>query len=72
MTRLMDLKYPILNNMWIVKTWTQIIKNGIIPPSIIRKKELHSGLQYEEYLISLEKNLDEHFEKELNPWWTIM
>ena len=31
---------------------------------MIRKKELHSGLQDEECLSSLEKNLDEHFEKE--------
>ena len=23
-------------------------------------------------LSSLEKNLDERFEKEINPWWTIM
>ena len=29
-------------------------------------------MQDEESLSSLEKNLDEHFEKELNPWWTIM
>ena len=34
---------------------------------MIRKKELHSGLQDEEYLSSLEMNVDEHFEKELNP-----
>ena len=31
---------------------------------MIWKKELHSGLQEEENLSSLEKNLDEHFEKE--------
>ena len=29
-------------------------------------------MQHEEYLYSSEKNLDEHFEKELNSWWTIM
>ena len=29
-------------------------------------------MQDEEYLSSSEKNLDEHFEKELNPWWTTM
>ena len=46
------------------ETLTQIIKNDIIPPPMIRKKELNSGLQDEEYLSSLEKNLDEHFEKE--------
>ena len=33
---------------------------------MIQKKELHSGLQDEENLSSLEKNLDENFEKELN------
>ena len=67
MTRLMDLKYPNLDNMWIMKTWTQIIKNDIIPPPMIQKTELHSGLQYEESLSSQEMNLDENFEKELNP-----
>ena len=35
-------------------------------------EQLHSGLQDEENLSSSEKNLNEHFEKELNPWWTIM
>ena len=35
-------------------------------------EQLHSGLQDEENLSSFEKNLNEHFEKELNPWWTIM
>ena len=59
----MDLKYLILDNLWIMKTWTQIIKNDIIPPPMIQKKELHSRLQDEEYLSSLEKNLDENFEK---------
>ena len=29
-------------------------------------------MQDEECLSSLEKNLDENFEKELNPLWTIM
>ena len=48
------------------------MKNDIIPPSMIRKKELHSGLHEEEYLSSLEKNVDEHFETELKPWSTIM
>ena len=41
------------------ETWTQIIKNDLIPPPIIQKKELHSGLQYEESLSFLENNLDE-------------
>ena len=35
-------------------------------------EQLHSGLQDEECLNSSKKNLDEHFEKELNPLWTIM
>ena len=34
--------------------------------------ELYFGMQDEEYLSSSEKNIDEHFEKELNPWWAIM
>ena len=33
------------------------------------EKKLHSGLQDEECLSSSEKNLDEHSEKGLNPWW---
>ena len=33
---------------------------------------MHSGLQDEECLSSLEMNLDENFAKELNPWWTLM
>ena len=41
------------------------MKNDIIPPLLIRKEELHSGLQDEEYLSSLEKNLDDNFEKEM-------
>ena len=32
---------------------------------MIRKKELHSGLQDKECLSSSEKNLDEHLEKEI-------
>jgi len=43
------------------ETWTQIIKNDIIPPPMIRKKELHSGYQDEESLNSLEKNVEENF-----------
>ena len=35
-------------------------------------KELHFGMQDEECLNSFEKNLDEHFQKELNPSWTTM
>ena len=34
-------------------------------------EQLHSGLQDKECLSSSEKNLNEHSEKELNPWWTI-
>ena len=64
----MDLKYLILNDMSIMQHETQIFKNDIIPPPMIRKKELHSELHDEECLNSSEKNLDEHFEKELNPW----
>ena len=29
-------------------------------------------MQDEEYMSSSEKNLDERFEKELNPWWATM
>lgn len=54
------------------ETWIQIIENDIIPPPMIRKKELHSGLPYEESLSFLEKNVDEHFENELSPWWNII
>ena len=35
-------------------------------------EQFHSGLEEEEYLSSSEKNLDEHFEKELNPLRNIM
>ena len=34
--RLMDLKYLILNNMWIMKHELKIMKNGIIPPEMVR------------------------------------
>ena len=54
------------------ETWMKIVKNDITPSQKIRYKELHFGMQDEEYLSSSEKNLDEHFEKELNLWWTIM
>ena len=43
------------------------IKNDITPSQKICVKELDSGLQDEENLSSLEKNVDEHFEKKLNP-----
>ena len=33
----------------------------------IRENELHFEMQKEEYLSSSNKNLDEHFENELNP-----
>ena len=39
---------------------------------MVRKKKKHSGLQEEECLNSTEKNVDERFEKEINPRWTIM
>ena len=45
----------------------KIIKNDITPPQKIREKELHFGMQDEEYLSSSEKNLDENFEKKLHP-----
>ena len=48
--------YLILDNLWIMKTWTQIIKNDIIPPPMIWKKELHSELQNEECLSSLKES----------------
>ena len=50
----------------------EIVKSDITPPQKIRYKELHFGMQDEEYLSSSEKNIDEHLEKELNPLWTIM
>ena len=34
-------------------------------------ERMHFGMQDEEHLGSFEKNLDEHFEKELNLWWAI-
>ena len=43
------------------------MKNDILPPQKIREKGLNFEMQDEEYLSSSEKNLDEHFEKELNP-----
>ena len=45
----------------------EIVKSVITPPQEILQKELHFGMQDEECLNSFEKNLDEHFEKELNP-----
>ena len=39
---------------------------------MVRKEELHSGLQEEECLNSSENNLDECFENGLSPLWTIM
>ena len=49
------------------ETRREIIKNDITPPQMIREKGLNFEMQDEEYLNSSEKNLDEHFEKELNP-----
>ena len=45
----------------------EVIKNEITTPQKMCVKELHSGLQDEENLSSLEKNVDEHFETELKP-----
>ena len=39
-------------------------QNDIIPPKRWDVKELHFGMQDEEYLSSSKKNLDESFEKE--------
>ena len=56
----MDLKYLIPNNMWIMnmnpnyQEWHNTTSNNMI-------ERMHSGLQYEESLSFLEKNLDEHF-----------
>ena len=49
------------------ETRREIINNDITPPEKIKEKELHFGMQDEECLSSFEKNLNEHFEKELNP-----
>ena len=49
------------------ETQRGIIKNEITPPQKIREKGLKFEMQDEEYLSYSEKNLDEHFEKELNP-----
>ena len=68
----MDLKYLILDNLWITKHEVKIIKNDITPPQKICVKELPSWLQDEENLSSSEKNLDEHFKKELNSCRTTM
>ena len=45
----------------------KIVKSDITPPRKIREKGLNFEMQDEEYLRPSEKNLDEHFEKELNP-----
>ena len=45
--------------------WRNTTSNGT-------EKKMHSVLQEEECLSSSKKNLDEYFEKELNPIWTIM
>ena len=56
---MMGLKYLILvNEEWYITT------------SKDKGEQLHSELQEEESLSSSEKNHEEHFEKELNPWWT--
>ena len=55
----MDLKYLILDNMWIMKHEGKIVKNDITPPQKIREKQLHLGMQDEECLSSSEKNVDD-------------
>ena len=47
------------------ETRREIVKNDITPPQNIREKGLNFEMQDEEYLSSSEKNLDEHFEKEI-------
>ena len=46
---------------------SEIVKNDITPPQKMRQKEVHFGMQDEEYLSSSNKYLEEHFENELNP-----
>ena len=60
-------KYLIPDNLRIMKH-ERNCQIDITPPENIRQKELHSELHEEEYLNFSEKNLDECFEKELNPW----
>ena len=47
-------------------------QEDITPPQQTREKELHFEMQDKEYLSSSNKNLEEHFENELNPWRAIM
>ena len=49
-----------------------ILEEWYITASKDKGEQMHSGLQDEENLSSSEKNLNEHFEKELNPWWAVM
>ena len=44
----------------------EIVKCDITPPQKIRYKELHFGMQDEEYLNS-ERNLEEQLKNEKNP-----
>ena len=59
--------YLIRDNLRIMKHEGKFVKHDIRPPQKIGEKELHFGMQDEEYLSTYEKNLNEHFEKELDP-----
>ena len=50
-------KYLIPNNLWLMKHEGKIIKNDMTPPQKIREKELHFGMQDEEYLNSSKQNM---------------
>ena len=54
------------------KYLTLVNEEWYIATSRDKGEQLHTRLQDEECLSSSEKNLDENFEKEINPWWTIM
>ena len=63
----MGLHISFLTNSFRDSSW---IKNAITPSQKIREKEFHLEMQDKEYLRSSNKNLEEHFEKELTPWRT--
>ena len=46
------------------ETWTQLIKNDIIPSQEDKREQMHSRLQEEESLSFLEENLDEKLREE--------
>ena len=69
--RMMDLEYVILDifESWNTKgnyqEWHNTTSNDMVERIALRNARWRN-------LISFEMNLDEHFEKELNPWWPIM